>query len=66
MLKDELGLSYLKAKKLHPNANATKVLIQRQQYALALLQLLEQGRRVINLDETWLNETSFVRRLWAR
>ena len=66
MLKDELGLSYLKAKKLHPNANSTKVLIQRQQYALALLDLLEQGKRIINVDETWLNETSFVRRLWAR
>ena len=24
------------------------------------------GKRVINIDETWLNETSFVRKVWAK
>lgn len=41
-------------------------MVQRQQYALVLLPLLESGKRIINVDETWLNETSFVRRVWAR
>ena len=27
---------------------------------------MEQGKRVINIDETWLNETSFVRMVWAK
>lgn len=30
VLKNEMGLRYLKAKKLHPNANSTRVMIQRQ------------------------------------
>ena len=30
-----------------------------------MLKLLDQGKRIINLDETWLNETSFIRRTWA-
>ena len=30
-----------------------------------MLDLLKQGRRVLNLDQTWLNETSFVRKTWA-
>ena len=38
----------------------------RQQYALVMLSLLDSGKRVINLDETWLNETSFIRRAWCR
>ena len=66
VLKKELRLSFLKTKKLHPLANSVKVLVQRQQYALTLLRLLEEGKRVINIDETWLNETSFVRRVWAK
>ena len=27
---------------------------------------MEQGKRIINIDETWLNETSYVRRVWTR
>ena len=30
-----------------------------------MLELLRNGKRIINLDETWLNETSFIRRLWC-
>ena len=31
-----------------------------------MLQLMEHGKRIINIDETWLNETSFVRKVWAK
>ena len=31
-----------------------------------MLNLLHDSRRVINIDETWLNETNFSRRTWAR
>lgn len=61
-----MGLRYLKAKKLHPNANSARVLVQRQQYAKAILSLMEQGKRIINIDETWLNETSFIRKVWSK
>ena len=37
----------------------------RQQYAIRMLPLLEGGRRIINVDESWLNGTRFVRRIWA-
>ena len=26
---------------------------------------LYQGKRVINIDESWLNETSFIRKTWV-
>ena len=32
---------------------------------MVLIRLLEAGKRIINVDETWLNETSFTRRVWA-
>ena len=30
-----------------------------------MLPLLKSGRRVINIDESWLNETNFTRRMWC-
>ena len=38
-----------------------RCLVLRQQYALKMLPLLESGRRIINVDESWLNGTNFVR-----
>ena len=64
-MKKDMGLSFVKAKKLHANANSPKVMVQRQQYAIKMLELLEQGTRIINIDETWLNETSFIRNVWT-
>ena len=29
------------------------------------MELLSEGKRVINIDESWINETSFIRRTWA-
>ena len=58
-----MRLSFVKVKKLHPNANTIRTKIQRQQYAISMLELMESGKRIINIDETWLNETSFVRRV---
>ena len=65
IMKGDMKMSFVKSKKLHPNSNSGKVMIQRQQYAMTMINLLIQGKRIINIDETWLNETSFVRRVWA-
>ena len=64
-MKKELKLSYVKVKKLQPNSNSMKAMILRQQYAMRLLSLIDIGKRIINVDETWLNETSFSRKVWA-
>lgn len=41
ILKKDLKLSYVKAKKVHPLANSDRVLVQRQQCALVLLEQLK-------------------------
>ena len=66
ILRKSLGLKYMKPKKMPPQSNSIKVLVQRQQFAIQMVRLMEMGKRIINLDETWLNETSFVRKLWAK
>ena len=30
-----------------------------------MLELLKQQKRIINIDETWISESSFIRRTWA-
>ena len=65
VLRNECQLSFIKAKKVQPRANSDRCRVLRQQYALKMLEVLSQGKRVINVDETWLNETSFIRRTWA-
>ena len=65
MLRDDLGLGYRIAKKVPIQANSERCLVLRQQYALRMLTLLAGGVRILNVDESWLNETSFLRRIWC-
>ena len=44
--------------------NSERNLVLRQQFAVRMLGLLGQGKRILNVDETWINETSFQRRKW--
>ena len=32
---------------------------------MELVRLIEQKQRIINVDETWLNESGFIRKAWA-
>ena len=64
-LRKDCQLGFHRAKKIQPRANSDRCLVLRQQYALEMLKLLDKGKRIVNLDETWLNETNFARRVWA-
>jgi len=64
-MKDELGLGYRMARKVPMQANTIRCLVLRQQYALVMLPLLEKGIRILNIDESWLNEASFTRMIWC-
>ena len=54
-----MNLVFKMTRKVAPRANSERCLVLRQQYALSLLAVLGQGKRIINVDETWLNETNF-------
>ncbi len=65
VLKGELGLGYRMAKKVPVQSNTERCLVLRQQYALKMLPLLIEGKRILNVDESWLNESSFTRKMWC-
>ncbi len=66
MFRKELGLRYKKIKLLPYQGNSEKNLVLRQQFAMKMMELLAEGKRIINVDETWISSTSFQRRKWCR
>ena len=65
VMTDELGLGYRLAKKVPVAANEARCLVLRQQYAMTILSLLQNGTRILNLDETWINDTNYTRMMWC-
>ena len=65
VMRKELKMGYRLAKQVPMQSNSERCLVLRQQYSLRMLPLLDVGRRIINVDESWLNQTRFLRRTWA-
>ena len=59
-----MGLKWKRTKWISYNANSEKNLVLRQQFDLRMIDLLHQGFRILNIDETWLSDTMFIRRKW--
>jgi len=65
VMRKDLNMGYRLAKKVPIQSNLERTLVLRQQYSIKILPLLEQRKRVINVDESWLNQTRFLRRTWV-
>ena len=48
---------YKKIKRIAFKGNAERNLVLRQQFGMKLLELLQAGKRIINVDETWIADT---------
>ena len=63
MTKD-LGLRWRKVKDISCHENSVQNLVLRQQFAIQMLELLSQGKRVFNVDESWVDQLNFTRNHW--
>ena len=52
VLKKELNLKFGKIKRIAWQGNSERTLVLRQQFAIKLLGLLNDGKRIINIDES--------------
>lgn len=66
MLRHEVGARYKRVKKIPFLGNTDRCLILRQKYAMFMISQLAKGVRVLNLDQTWLNDIDFTRRKWRQ
>ena len=64
VLKSHFDLRFHKVKRIPFQGNSERSLVVRQQSAKKLLELLDQGFRIVNVDESWINEVDFQRRKW--
>ena len=65
VMRDTLEMSYRRVYKQPFQVNSERCVVLRQQYALLILPQLMAGKRVINIDESWINETTFYRKVWT-
>ena len=63
-MRKEMKMGFRKTNVVPIQSNLSRCLVLRQQFALRMIPLLESGRRIINVDESWLNSTRFIRRSW--
>ena len=64
VLRHDIGARFQRVKRVPHLGNSTRCLLLRQHYAKMMLEKLDAGWRVINLDQTWVNDANFMRRKW--
>ena len=63
-IKSNKMFKFKKVKKVPPHANSLRNQHMRQQFAIKILDLLMEGKRILAIDETWFGETNYNRRSW--
>ena len=64
IMKVDMGLQYRRIQTVALHTNSDKNRILRQQFAMQLVTLLRQGKRIINVDESWLSTSDFRSMKW--
>ena len=57
-------MRYRVLKKVPFQGNSERCLVMRMRYAKKMLELLKEGARIINIDETWLPHLDFRSKKW--
>ena len=61
IMKVELGMKFKKARVVNHRANLAQQKVQRQFFAMKLIVMMHSGKRVINIDESTMDQGRFVR-----
>ena len=65
-MKDNFQMRYRKIKRTAATCNSLKNIMLRHHYAKFLTNILLEGKRVLNIDESWIGATDFRRQKWSR
>ena len=66
MLRDDFDMRYRVIKKVEYRGNSERCLVTRMLYAKKMIELLNSGARIINIDETWLPHFDFRSKKWRQ
>ena len=59
-------MRYRVLKRVEFQGNSERCLVMRMKYAQKMLEVLAEGKRVINIDETWLPHLDFRNKKWRQ
>ena len=65
-LHKNFGMRYRKIREIAFQGNNERNLALRCMFAQEFLKVLAEGKRIINIDETWLNQLEFNRFKWCK
>ena len=57
-------MKYKMIKRIPNTANRELNLVSRQQFAVEMVKVYQTYKRIVNIDETWINQTDFRRKCW--
>ena len=57
-------MKYKKIKPISLSENSAINLLLRQQWAIEFLRIMKTEKTIINVDESWINQTNFTRMKW--
>ena len=66
VLRENLNMRYRVLKKVEYRGNSECCLITRMLYAKQMLELLGEGKRIVNIDESWLPGLDFRSKKWRQ
>ena len=64
VLRQVYGMRYKKVQRVAFLGNSNRNLYLRQKCAQKMLSLLNEGKVIVNIDESWLSESDFRRKKW--
>ena len=64
VMRNNLNMRYRKIIPISMTANSPRNLVLRQQFAIKFIEILNSGKRVINVDESLLGQSDFRKRKW--
>ena len=65
VMKSKFAMKYQKTRPIPLQTNRERNLALRCLYGQKFLQTLEEGHRIINIDQSWLNQDDFRRNKWV-
>ena len=66
VLRENLNMRYRMLKKVEYQGNSERCLVTRMLYAKQMLELLGEGKRIVNIDESWLPGLDFRSKKWRQ
>ena len=65
MMKNDFKMKYQKIKRVNHLGNSESSLVKRNLFARKMIDLLDKGNHIFNIDESWLPVSDYSGKVWV-